>query len=121
MTGDLGALLQLSSPALPVGAYSYSQGLEAAIEHGLVRDAATAQVWIGDALRLVLGRYEAPVWWRLRSAWDAGERTDFARWNEAFLATRETRESRCPSLRSRIPTSSCFFAAASSKFAPTMT
>ena len=33
-------LLQLSSPALPVGAYSYSQGLEAAVEAGTVHDAA---------------------------------------------------------------------------------
>lgn len=99
VTGDLGALLQLSSPALPVGAYSYSQGLEAAIEHGLVGDAATAQVWIGDALRLVLGRYEAPVWWRLRSAWDANDPARFAHWNEPFLATRETRESRAETLQ----------------------
>ena len=45
-------LLQLASPALPVGAYSYSQGLEAAIEAGLVKDEASAREWIEDVLSL---------------------------------------------------------------------
>jgi len=43
-------LLQLASPALPIGAYSYSQGLEWVVAAGGARDAAAAQVWIGDAL-----------------------------------------------------------------------
>ena len=34
-------LLQLASPALPIGAYSYSQGLEWEVASGNVRDAAT--------------------------------------------------------------------------------
>jgi len=38
---DLVRLLQLASPALPIGAYSYSQGLEWAVESGAVRDAPT--------------------------------------------------------------------------------
>ncbi|MDD3765151.1 MAG: urease accessory protein UreF [Nevskiales bacterium] len=95
----LGALLQLSSPALPVGAYSYSQGLERAIEDGLIHDAASAQEWIADSLKLVLGRFEAPVWLRLRAAWDAADRTVFAAWNELFIATRETRELRAETLQ----------------------
>ena len=65
----LARLLQLASPALPVGAYSYSQGLEAAIEAGIVRDAATAGRWIGDVLAYSVARLEAPVWWRLHAAW----------------------------------------------------
>ena len=39
-------LLQLVSPSWPIGAYSYSQGMEAAIEKGLVRNEATAKEWI---------------------------------------------------------------------------
>ena len=43
-------LLQLCSPALPVGAFSYSQGLEWAIEDGTVHDEASTLAWIGDLL-----------------------------------------------------------------------
>ena len=68
----LARLLQLASPTLPVGAYSYSQGLEAAVEAGLVRDAASAGRWIGDVLAYTVARLEAPVWWRLHAAWSGG-------------------------------------------------
>ncbi|HEY1078273.1 MAG TPA: urease accessory protein UreF [Fontimonas sp.] len=95
----MGALLQLSSPALPVGAYSYSQGLESAIDRGIVGDAASAQRWIAATLSLVLGRYEAPVWCRLRAAWDAQDRPRFASWNAEFIASRETRELRAETLQ----------------------
>ena len=54
-------LLQLASPTLPVGAYSYSQGLEAAIEAGIVLDFSSAKTWIGDVLELSVARMEAPV------------------------------------------------------------
>ena len=58
-------LLQLASPALPIGAYSYSQGLEWCVEAGTIRDAGAAQAWIGELLREVQARGEAPVLWRL--------------------------------------------------------
>jgi urease accessory protein len=45
---QLGALLQLASPALPIGAFSYSQGLEAAVNAGVVKDEASAGAWIGS-------------------------------------------------------------------------
>jgi urease accessory protein len=61
-------LLQLASPSLPIGAYSYSQGLESAIEAGLVRDAATAQSWIALQLEEVVAPFDAPVQWRLLRA-----------------------------------------------------
>lgn len=93
----LSALLQLTSPALPVGAYSYSQGMESAIDVGLVRDAATAHTWIEDALRHVMARYEAPVWLRLHRAFAAARIGEAAAWNEDLLATRETRELRAES------------------------
>jgi urease accessory protein len=95
----LGALLQLSSPALPVGAYSYSQALESAIDRGLVTDLASAQAWIAGSLRLVLGRYEAPVWCRLRAAWDLQDLAGFCAWNGEFIASRETRELRAETLQ----------------------
>ena len=86
-------LLQLASPILPIGAYSYSQGLERAVEDGIVCDAASAQAWIGDVLALVVARSEAAIVWRLLRAagsdWQA-----FALWNGWFRASRETAELR---------------------------
>lgn len=87
---NLARLLQLASPALPVGAYSYSQGLEAAVEAGRVSDAASAERWIGDVLELSVARMEAPLLWRMMQ----GEAL-----NELFLASRETAELRAETLQ----------------------
>jgi urease accessory protein len=87
-------LLQLASPALPIGAYSYSQGMEWAVEAGGVRDAATAEIWIGDLLELVVASGEAAVAWRLLSAIEARDWPRFERWNAWFCASRETSELR---------------------------
>lgn len=95
----LGALLQLSSPALPVGAYAYSQGLESAVHAGRVSNEAQARVWIGDYLRLVLGRFDAPVWLRLYRACRDHDRQAFETWNARYLASRETRELRSETLQ----------------------
>jgi urease accessory protein len=83
--------LQLASPALPVGAYSYSGGLEAAIEAGLVKDAATAEQWIGDVLEYSVALMEAPLLVRMMSS--------TGRWNEKFLASRETAELRAETVQ----------------------
>lgn len=101
MSADLALarLLQLASPALPVGAYSYSQGLEAAVEAGLVRDAASAEAWIGEVLAYAVARLEAPVWWRLHAAWSAGDLGRVAHWNDIFRSTRETAELRAEALQ----------------------
>jgi len=93
------ALLQLSSAALPVGAYSYSQGLETAIDDGRLRSGDDVARWFGDVLRLVVSRYEAPLWWRLRAALDRDDRAAFIAWNDEFLATRETAELRAETLQ----------------------
>lgn len=90
----LARLLQLASPALPVGAYSYSQGLEAAAEAGLVHDAPSAQQWIADMLDLSLARMEGPVLLRLHDAWQDADQSAVASWNALFLASRETAELR---------------------------
>jgi urease accessory protein len=89
---SLARLLQLASPTLPVGAYSYSQGLESAIEAGYVRDAQSAQDWIADVLELSVARMEAQVL-RAQIAGPTQERNDF------FVATRETAELRAETLQ----------------------
>lgn len=92
-------LLQLSSPTLPVGAYSYSQGLEWAVEAGTVKDDLTAQAWIEDVLRFSFARFEAPIWWRLYRAWAHEDASAIMKWNERFIASRETAELRAESLQ----------------------
>jgi urease accessory protein len=96
---SLARLLRLASPALPVGAYSYSQALEWAVESGTVRDAATAGGWIADALAVSMVRCEAPVWLRLHAACAANDAQGFGRWNAFFLATRESAELRAETLQ----------------------
>ena len=85
-------LLQLASPALPVGAYSYSGGLEAAIEAGIVKDAGSAQRWIGDVLEHAVMKMEAPLLLKMIEV-------PLAEWNETFLASRETAELRAETVQ----------------------
>jgi urease accessory protein len=95
------ALLQLASPALPIGGYSYSTGLEWAIDSGAVRDEAGAREWIADALALGLSRFEGPL---MRDAMravaalpDAPALDALAALNAEALAARETAELRLES------------------------
>jgi len=86
----LGCLLRLASPMLPVGAYSYSGGLEAAIESGVVHDPASTEAWIQDVLDLYLARFELPILWRMQCAWVNGDIP--AEWNDRLRAGRDTAE-----------------------------
>lgn len=95
----LARLLQLASPALPVGAYSYSQGLESAVEAGRVRDAQSAQQWIEDVLELAVSRMEAPLFLRLWASWRSRDIDAAARWNAQFLASRESAELRAETVQ----------------------
>ncbi|MCX8113787.1 MAG: urease accessory protein UreF [Burkholderiaceae bacterium] len=90
-------VLHLASPALPVGGFAYSQGLEKAIEDGVVRDAVSAQRWIEDLLRLGLARFEAPLWLRAYDAFARADSGAFAAVNAELLAARETAELRAES------------------------
>ena len=100
MTNDhLLRLLQLASPALPVGAFSYSQGLEAAVEAGIVHDRETALCWIGDLLNYSLATMEAPVLLRLIDGFRAKDFTAVEHWNDLFLASRESAELRAETVQ----------------------
>jgi len=87
-------LLWLASPALPVGGFSYSEGLEAAIESGSVHDEASAQAWLLDQLHLALGRSELPLLAQAIGAWAPHDAARIAELNDWTLATRETGELR---------------------------
>ena len=92
-------LLQLASPSLPVGAYSYSQGLESAVEAGLVGDAQSAGSWISNVLELSVASMEAPLLIRLIAAWERDDRKDAAEWNDEVMASRETAELRAETVQ----------------------
>jgi urease accessory protein len=88
----LARLLRLSSPALPVGAYGYSQGLETAIGRGWLRGEADIAAWVQDVLTFNLARLEGPLLCRLYRAWEQGDTAAAIEWNARFLAARETAE-----------------------------
>lgn len=96
---SLAKLLQLASPALPVGAYSYSGGLEAACEAGVVTDAASAERWIGDVLEFSVARMEGPVLLALMSGFSQEDFSKTRAKNEIFLASRETAELRAETVQ----------------------
>ncbi len=85
------ALLRLASPQLPIGAYSYSQGLEWAVDSGLVHDADSARNWISEQLLLNLARFEAPL---LLAHCAAANTQDWAQLAELAAEQRSSRETR---------------------------
>jgi urease accessory protein len=92
-------LLQFASPALPIGGYSYSQGLEAALEQGLVTDARSARAWMVSYLHEVMAQWDGALFWRLLKAFEARDAAAVALWSECFLASRDTFESRAETVQ----------------------
>jgi len=87
-------LIWLASPALPVGGFSYSEGLEAAVDMGLVTNEAQAGEWLADQLSLALARNELAVVARAVPAWTQGDTAAVAVLNDWVTVTRETHELR---------------------------
>lgn len=86
-------LLQLASPALPVGAYSYSEGLETLILQGMATPEAVLQ-WLEQELALGLVRVEAAYIHRLHGLVQAGQWPQIAEDNRWLSALRDSEESR---------------------------
>lgn len=87
-------LLWLASPALPVGGFSYSEGLEAAVDSGHVHGEASATTWLLDQLHLGLARSDLAVVAQAIPAWRANDLTRITELNQWVLHTRETQEFR---------------------------
>jgi len=87
-------LMWLASPALPVGGFSYSEGLEAAIEAGLVSDEASAATWLVDQLHLALARADLAVVARAHAAWRQRDAERITELNDWVRLTRESSELR---------------------------
>jgi len=92
-------LLQFASPALPIGGYSYSQGLEAALDCGAVHDADSGRAWIASYLHEVAANWDAPLFWRLLKAFETGDAASVALWSERFLASRDSAEFRAETVQ----------------------
>ena len=87
-------LIWLASPALPVGGFSYSEGMESAVDCGMVADEAGAARWLCDQLHLTLARSELAVAAQTITAWRAGDLARIAALDAWVLQTRETAEMR---------------------------
>ncbi len=87
-------LIWLASPALPVGGFSYSEGLEGAIDTGLVTNEASAADWLVDQLHLTLSRSDFAVLAQAVTAWRADDTDRVRALDDWVLRTRETSELR---------------------------
>ncbi len=85
-------LLQLASPALPVGAYAYSRGLESAVHFGWVQSEEDAHGWIAGVLERSMASLEGPVFVRIFEAFERRDALSVERWNTFLCAARETQE-----------------------------
>ena len=87
-------LIWLASPALPVGGFSYSEGLEAAIEHGWVHNETTCASWLMDQLWLTQVKGDLAVVAQAMSAWSELDQVRLRALADWVMATRETAELR---------------------------
>ncbi|MGQ7248914.1 urease accessory protein UreF [Halomonas sp. V046] len=85
-------LLQLVSPALPIGAFAWSQGLESTFELGWVGSEAELGEWLAGVLDDGLTRCELPLIKRQMLAWRRGDGEALSGWDAWLAATRETAE-----------------------------
>ncbi|OTG79704.1 urease accessory protein [Acinetobacter sp. ANC 5054] len=84
------SLLTLSSTTLPIGAYCYSQGVESAIDQGLIHDEASSIAYFEEVLEMLLVRFELPLLKRLIEHFDQAEQFDD--WAQFYRASRESKE-----------------------------
>lgn len=90
-SSQLLALLHLSSPALPIGAFAYSSGLESAIELGWVTNEAELQSWLDGMLQGMV-HLDIPVLLRLCAARANQDAEQGQYWSDFLRASRETHE-----------------------------
>ena len=90
-------ILQLASPALPVGAYSYSEGLETLIDTGTIENEQSLKHWLKQELHYGAIRLEAAVMVRAYNSAKLGDTEALSYWNNWLSAARETEELRSSS------------------------
>lgn len=85
-------LMYLVSPALPIGAYAYSQGLEYAVDSGWLKTQTEVGDWIEGLLKHSVGELDLPVLVRIYRAWQENDLPAVIYWNNYLRANRETSE-----------------------------
>jgi urease accessory protein len=87
-------LMQLISPSLPIGGYSYSQGIEWAVDAGWICTADDLYQWLEGLLNTNMLYLELPILQRMLKAWVEPDIDYLNNWNEHLIASRETAELR---------------------------
>ncbi len=87
-------LMQLVSPSLPIGGFTYSQGIEWAVEAGWITDPEAVERWLRDLLAGSMARLDVPVIARLYRACESGDFEQLRHWTGYLIACRETAELR---------------------------
>ena len=90
----LARLLQLVSPSLPIGGYTYSQGIEWAVEAQWISNQDDLQQWLDGVMQTNLSYLELPILKRMLEAWSKSDLPQLEHWNEVLIASRETAELR---------------------------
>ncbi|HFD86735.1 MAG TPA: urease accessory protein UreF [Gammaproteobacteria bacterium] len=87
-------LMQLISPSLPIGGFTYSQGLERAVDRGWVSDAELLTAWLHEQVLTTLARLDLPILMRLYEASSEKSLPSMMYWSRYLIASRETSELR---------------------------
>lgn len=85
-------LMHLISPTLPIGSFTYSQGIEWAVETGWIKNVASLQAWLASQLNSSMAQLELPLLKRLYLAWQAEDLQAVEHWIAISNASRETSE-----------------------------
>jgi urease accessory protein len=85
-------LIWLASPALPVGGFSYSEGVEAAVEWAGIDSEAKATEWLADQLHLSFARGDLALVAQAIPAWQANDTQRIRQLNAWVMTTRESAE-----------------------------
>ena len=95
-TNDLSLLklMNLMSPTLPIGGFTYSQGIEKAIESNWITDFESAKKWLESQLLINIKFTDLPILMRLYKSVDSKNYKGVTYWSNFLLACRETKELR---------------------------
>lgn len=87
-------LFQLISPSLPIGGFTYSQGLEWAVEAQWVSGRASMQDWLDNMLMNSVATLELPILERYAQALKSNNKQQLVALSELLYSSRETKELR---------------------------